>query len=168
MKPKKTMKPQRLTVIQLEQYLKEQIPPNGISREAIYNHIRRAGLKIDTAHTVDLSEFLAAYVQHKQDDNKTFGAVAGDQKDIQKLKVSRLVIEVAILKIKHDQLKGTLIPIAEHHAAIREMAQWVKDTHSQWIADVKVITGDAKVFADAERLRDNLFASLRECAKETL
>jgi hypothetical protein len=42
----------------------------------------------------------------------------------------------------------------------------VRDAHAQFIADVKVLTGDAKVVADAERLRDNLFARLREKAAE--
>jgi hypothetical protein len=168
---KKTVKgpkAKRMTVLELEQYLKEQIPPNGISREAIYNHIRRAGLTIDALHTVDVADFLEAYLRHRQDDNKTFGAAIGDQKDINKLKMSRLVIEVAILKIRHDQLKGTLVPVTDMHSALKELAQWVKDTHSQWIADVKVLTGDAKVVSDAERLRDNLFARIRARCKEFL
>lgn len=159
----KKLRPQRMTVIELEKYLRETIPP-GISREMIYNHIRRAGVQVDANHRLDVAQFLDAYVRHKQDDNKIVkpaGFEAG-----QDPKRYKIVLECAILKIKHDQLKGTIVPLADMQTNLRELAQWVKDIHSQWIADVKVLTGDQKVVEDAERLRDNLFAKLREKCKE--
>lgn len=153
----------RMTVLELEQYLKKIIPPNGLSREAIYNHIRRAGIKLDSKHKVDVAAFYAAYMGAKERDNKNLGT--DPSQDPRRYKI---VLECAILKIKHDELKGLKCDVADKYAAIREMAQRVRDTHAQWIANVKVMTGDPKVVADAERLRDRLFAWMREKCQESL
>ena len=154
--------PTRLTVLELEQYLIRVGTP--LSREMIYNHIRRAGLKTDAAHKVDLQEFLAAYAGAKERDNKHLpSADTPPSKDPRLYKIG---LECMILKIKLDQLKGELVPMADHQAAIREMAGWVRDTFAQFIADVKVLTADARVVADAQRLRNNLFARIREKAGE--
>jgi hypothetical protein len=161
-KTKPASRPARLTIIQLEDWIRENMPP-GISRDTIYAQLRRGGVKIAADHTVDLQEFLTAYAGAKERDNRYLGPETGTGADPRRMK---LVLECAMLKLKLDQMKGELVPIQEHQAAIREMAGWVRDAHAQFIADVKVLTGDAKVVADAERLRDNLFARLREKAAE--
>ena len=141
--------------------------PPGISRESIYSQIRRGGVKIrDADHTVDLQEFLTAYAGAKERDNKYLPPADGTVTPANDPRRYKLLLECAMLKLKLDQMKGELIPITEHQAAIRQMAAWVRDTHAQFIADVKVLTADRKVVSDAERLRDNLFARMREKAAE--
>jgi hypothetical protein len=149
-----------MTVVELQAYLRKVLGGETISDQAIRNHMNRAGLTTGVDHKVDVAKFLAAYTGAKERDNKYLPPVGTPtESDPRRMKV---MLECAILKLKLDELKGAVVPLTDMQAAIREMATWVRDTHAQWIADVKVLTGDGKVVADAERLRDNLFARIRE------
>jgi alkylation response protein AidB-like acyl-CoA dehydrogenase len=154
--------PSRLTIPDLTEYLRAQGTP--LSHQAIRERIAKAGLRLDAARRVSVSEFLTAWVSAHMADNKTpREAGTGPNQDPKRAKVQ---LECIKLKLAIDQIKGDLVPLEEHQSALREIAQWVRDALAQWVADVKVETGNAKVVADAERLRDNVFARLREKAGE--
>lgn len=151
--------PQRMTVLELEQYLKREVPP-GISTTMIYNHVRRAGLKLDAKSRVSVVEFMEAYMDSKANDNKNPRPAGMDGgQDPRRYKT---VLECMILKMKHDEMKGELIPFAEHMAELREHAGWVRDVFAQWMGAVRVLTGDAAVVREAERLRDAALMRLQE------
>jgi hypothetical protein len=63
--------------------------------------------------------------------------------------------------IEEQKLRGELILVTEHHAEIQEIAGYFTTVFAQWISEVKVLTGDAKLVAEAERLRDRMLEKAR-------
>ena len=93
-------------------------------------------------------------------------AVTGANADLRR---EKLLNEVAYIregirlrKLEADQKDKLLIPMEKHIEDMRTFAGWTKDVLAQWISEVKVITGDAKVCAEAERLRDRCYARMKE------
>ncbi len=150
----------RMTVIELAGFLREQIPP-GISEAAIRMRIRRDGLKIDKMHKVDVVEVLDAHTKSKAGDNKTAQKPAGIE-DGQDPKREKTILECKILREKLATIKGEQILVAEHHAELMELAGYYRTCLNQWVSEVKVLTGDAKLLSESERLRDRVLAHAQE------
>ena len=70
--------------------------------------------------------------------------------------------EVALLKLRHARLSGTLIPITDHIASIKAYAAVVNGGMEQWISQVAALTHDAKLVGGAEQIRDNIKRKLCE------
>lgn len=84
------------------------------------------------------------------------------------LKSDKLREEIGILKLKRGELEKTLIPMDEHLSELRTFSGWVNDALAQWISTVKVLTADARVTGEAERLRDKCRAMIEEKIKAEL
>jgi hypothetical protein len=84
------------------------------------------------------------------------------------LKSDKLREEIGILKLKRGELEKTLIPMDEHLSELRTFSGWVNDALAQWVSAVKVLTADARVTGEAERLRDKCRAMIEEKIKGEL
>jgi hypothetical protein len=156
--------PKRMTVIELCAYMRDLLPP-GISEPMIYSHIRRAGLKKDKRHRVDVQEFLDAYAKSKENDNKVTSKAAGIEPG-QDPKREKTILECKILREKLATIKGEQILVTAHHAEIQELAGHFTACFAQWISEVKVLTGDAKLVTEAERLRDRTLEYARNLIEQ--
>jgi hypothetical protein len=56
----------------------------------------------------------------------------------------------------------------EHLSELRTFSGWVNDALAQWVSAVKVLTADARVTGEAERLRDKCRAMIEEKIKGEL
>lgn len=68
--------------------------------------------------------------------------------------IEKLKRDIELRDLEIQRQKGELIPLTEHHAELREFCGWFQEVHAQWLAEVRVLTGDAKLLGEAERLRD--------------
>ena len=151
--------PARATTSELRVILEKEAPP-AISLTMIDRHIQKASLKKDKRGRVDVRAFLSYYIEARQRDNKNIRVTNPD--GTMNPKYLKIGLECQLLKLKLDEAKNMLVPVEEHQAALREMAVWVKDCMAMFISRVKVRTGNAKVLADAEQLRDDVFQKMRE------
>jgi hypothetical protein len=81
------------------------------------------------------------------------------------LKAEKLREEIGILKARRAELEGKTVGRDEALASARELVAMFRDVFSQWIGAVKVMTGDAKLVAEAERLRDRALVTMQEKLK---
>jgi len=58
------------------------------------------------------------------------------------------------------QARGQMVSIEDHQRIVREVCGWLCDAMASWLSGVKVMTGDARLVAESERLRDNVFAMM--------
>lgn len=97
------------------------------------------------------------------------GTVRGANADLKREKlqkeIERLVEDVRLRKCEADREAGLMMPVEEVKATLQEMAGWMKDTLAQFISGVRVLTGDARLVAEAERLRDRCYARMKELAE---
>lgn len=149
-----------MTVIELEDFMRRTIPP-GISRESIYNHIRKGGIVLDGKHRVDVNEFLKVYKQHKVDDNKN-GKPAGlePSQDPSKYKVA---LQCMMLKEQLDEKRGLSVPISSVLQWARIIMDIVKGVYAQDIASIKVESDNPQFIKRFEQRREE---SLLWMAKE--
>ncbi len=93
-------------------------------------------------------------------------AVKGANADLKREKllheIERIKQYVRLQKIEGDRVDKLLLPMDEHLDDLRTFAGWVKDAFALWISNARVLTGDARVLAEAERLRDQCFERMRE------
>jgi hypothetical protein len=129
------------------------------SRVIIRGYIARRGLKPDKRGRYAVAplaeEKIAAAGRAAKPAGEDADGVPRSWSDRKKAK------ETEKLQIQIDELREDLVPKAEHLADMQEMAQCVMDTFAQWISQVKVLTGDARVVAESERLRDRMLERLR-------
>ena len=149
------MKKTLMTVIELEAFIRETIPP-GISRESIYNHIRKAGLVLDAKHRIDVNKFLAAYQTHKADDNKN-SKPAGLEPS-QDPRKYLTVLRCMFLKHKLDELKGESAPIADLIQWGRIVMDIVRGVYALDIASAKVVSSDPEFIKRFEKRREESLA----------
>ena len=134
--------------------------PGSLSRICVKAGIRSR--KSDGLYSV--SRVLAAMEEAAKRDmrNAPGAGVTGD------LKSDKLREEIGILKLKRGELEKTLIPMDEHLSELRTFSGWVNDALAQWVSAVKVLTADARVTGEAERLRDKCRAMIEEKIKGEL
>ncbi len=82
------------------------------------------------------------------------------------LKAEKLREEIGILRARRAELEGRTIPKDAAMADARELVAMFRDVFSQWVGAVKVMTGDAALVAEAERLRDRALAAMQEKCRE--
>ena len=154
-------KSKRLTVIELGNYLREQVPP-GISDQAIRQHINKAGLRIDKMHRVDVAEFIDAWMKHKAEDNKNLEnklpAGMGDGQDPGRLYKKLLCIRLQFIIARE---KGDFIAVTDHHSEIQEIAGIIQGVYAQDVSEAKVLTGNAKLVQSFELRREKALARIR-------
>ena len=130
------------------------------SRVIIRGYIARRGLKPDNKGRYLVAplaeEKIVAAGRTAQPKSASADAPPCSWSDRKKAK------EIEKLQIQIDELRGELLPVAEHLNELRTVAAWVQDTFAQWISQVKVLTGDARVVSEAERLRDRMLERLRD------
>ena len=129
------------------------------STTALRNMIGREKIKPNKAGLYSVAKIMEGVQRAVERDLRNVAHAPGSTGD---LKQDKLKEEIGILKVKRGELEKTLIPVEEHLEELRTMSGWFKDVFVQWISAVKVQTGDAKLVAEAERLRDNALARMLE------
>jgi hypothetical protein len=81
------------------------------------------------------------------------------------LKAEKLREEIGILRARRAELEGKTVGRDEALASARELVAMFRDVFAQWVGAVKVMTGDAKLVAEAERLRDRALLTMQERLK---
>jgi hypothetical protein len=81
------------------------------------------------------------------------------------LKAEKLREEIGILKAKRAELEGRTVTRDQAMTDARELVAMFRDVFAQWVGAVKVMTGDPKLVAEAERLRDRSLAAMQEKLK---
>jgi hypothetical protein len=81
------------------------------------------------------------------------------------LKAEKLREEIGILRARRAELEGKTVGRDEALASARELVAMFRDVFAQWVGAVKVMTGDAKLVAEAERLRDRCLSTMQEKLK---
>ena len=94
---------------------------------------------------------------------------AGPNAELKRTKLQREIDKLE-REIKQRDLEiaseeGKRIPVEEHQASLREAGQIFKDVLGLWISAVRVLTADAKLVTEAERLRDQAWARIQERVK---
>jgi hypothetical protein len=121
----------------------------------------RAGIKArprDGLYPVD--DVLAAVeAAASRDLRNAPGGTAGN------LKAQKLQEEIGILKARRAELEGKTVGRDEALASARELVAMFRDVFAQWVGAVKVMTNDAKLVAEAERLRDRALLTMQERLK---
>ena len=95
-------------------------------------------------------------IKRKQRDKRNLSGEHSDRKG------RKLDVEIEILELKRDEIKGELIALAEsrqHCVAVAGIVRWAAE---QWPAKVAVLTKDAAQVAQAEQMRDRILALCRE------
>jgi hypothetical protein len=152
--------PKRMTVIELCAYMRDLLPP-GISEPMIYSHIRRAGLKKDKRHRVDVQEFLDAYAKSKENDNKVTSKAAGIEPG-QDPKREKTILECKILREKLATIKGDSISKIDHLEKLQRVAEINSIGWTMAVSEVKVRTGNVEVVKIIEKTRDFVMARQKE------
>lgn len=94
------------------------------------------------------------------------GTARGANADLKREKlqkeIERLVEDVRLRKCEADREAGLLISREDALRDARELVTMFTDVFAQWIGAVKVVTGNAALVVEAERLRDKALALMRE------
>lgn len=129
------------------------------SRQNLTDQIRKSGIKPRKDGLYPLDEIIKAVEAAATRDLRNKGSPSSD------LKAEKLREEIGILKARRAELEGRSIAREESLADARELVAMFKDVFAQWMGAVKVMTGDAKLVAEAGRLRDRALASMQEKLK---
>ncbi len=94
------------------------------------------------------------------------GSISGANADLRRVKlqreIDRLEQDIRLRTQEADEQAGLLIGKAEALSSARELVEMFKDVFAQWLAAVRVMTGDARLVAEGERLRDRSLRLMQE------
>jgi hypothetical protein len=97
------------------------------------------------------------------------GTITGPNADLRRVKIQREIErieqDVRLRKLDGDERDRLLIPREDAIRSARELCVMMTDTLAQWLAAVRVLTGDAQLVAEAERLRDRCLLLMQEKIK---
>ena len=83
------------------------------------------------------------------------------------LRTDKLRLEIDMLQVKLDVLRGDAIPLNEYNRELSEYAAMVNGVFDQWLDQVSSTTRDAKLVANAERLINRAKQRLANKINET-
>ena len=130
------------SILEIEQHIQKVMPP-GISRQAIYEHIRRSGLKKNKTGKYDLDAFLEYYVAAKQRDNKNVSSEGSPKATPNQAKT---YLQCQLLKLELEKRKGELMPktdcdllLIESHGIVKNRLLNLKREVSQKTSDIEAV-----------------------------
>lgn len=138
------------TVMQIQDMLEELLPPR-ISETAIRRHIKREGIKGDSAGRFPVDRVIDAIRNGRA---SKYSPTKGSE--FSEAKTKKLELECQILESKRDQLRGDLMTRAEHRDELTALAEIVRRNLEQLGRDVGAVVTDQS----AVRLVDE---KAREC-----
>ena len=103
-----------------------------------------------------ISELLDDDAKRKRRDKRNLTGEHSDRKG------RKLDVEIEILELKRDEIRGELIALAESRQHCTDIAGIVRWAAEQWPAKVAVLTKDAAQVAQAEALSARMLALCRE------
>jgi hypothetical protein len=94
------------------------------------------------------------------------GTITGANADLRRVKlqreIDRLEQDIRLRTLEANEKDGLLISKEEALSSARELVMMFRDVFAQWLAAVKVMTGNAQLVAEAERLRDKALRLMQE------
>ena len=148
--------PDRATVAQASALL-------GRSQPIIRGYIAKRNLKPDKSGRYQLAPLAAEKLEAEK--RRAKPAITGPDDAPRSWSDRKKAKEIEKLQLQIDELKGDLLPVEFHQSEMRTLCGWFRDVFAQWISEVKVLTGDARVVAEAERLRDKALTRMQEKCK---
>ena len=128
----------------------------GISLSAFRNWKASADFTIKrTSKGWPMAALFDYQVKRKARDKRN---ISGEHAD---LKRRKLQVEIEILESKRDEIRRDLIPMQEHVDTLRRHAGIVAGGLDEFLAFTTATFHDARMTAEAERIRDKVRAKLR-------
>jgi hypothetical protein len=135
-----------------------------VHRDTITKHMARPGWPAKVpGKGWERAAIDAYFIEYKR---QAAAHMAGPNTDLKRQKlekeIERMELDIKLRQIEVDTAQGNLVPVADMLAEVRGITDIFQDALKAWIGQVKVLSADAKLVAEAERLRDRAYELVTE------